>query len=99
MYLVDVVICYRFEGPLVKFSKYGPSAQMTMPARRASKLCAKRRAASPHIFFLSLICYVIPGNIEHLPEWPEEIIQYHVKQCPRPIGIIKYNVKQTSAAH
>jgi len=31
------------------FSKYGPSAQITMPARRASKFCAKRCAALPHI--------------------------------------------------
>ena len=48
---------------------------MTMPARRASKFCAQRRAASPHIFCLSLICYVIPGHIEPWPECqPEQLI-------------------------
>ena len=50
------------------FSKYGRSAQMTMPARRSSKFCAKRRAALLPIFFLSLICRVIPANIEPSPE-------------------------------
>ena len=68
MYVVDFVIFERFQGPLVFFSKYGRSAQMTMPARRASKFCAKRRAALLPIFFLSLICQVIPANIEPLPE-------------------------------
>ena len=53
---------------LVKCSKYGPSAQMTMPARRASEFCAKRRALLLLIFFLSLICQVILANKEPLPE-------------------------------
>ena len=79
----------------MKFSKYGPSAQMTMPARHASKFCAKRHAVSPHIFFLSLICYVIPGNVEPWPECqPGELIKYHVKTYPCSIGIIKYHVKK-----
>ena len=56
-------------------SKYGPSAQMTMPARRASTSCAKRRAALLPIFFLSLISFVIPGNIEPWPECqPEQLV-------------------------
>ena len=55
MYFVDLVNFKRFQGPLVKKTKYGPSVQMTMPARRASKFYAKRRAASLPIFFLSLI--------------------------------------------
>jgi len=45
MSFVDFVICYWCYGTLVTISKYGWSAQMTMPARRASKLCVKRRAA------------------------------------------------------
>ena len=56
MYFVDFVISERFQGPLVKFSKYGRSDQMTMPGRRASKFSAKRRALPLPIFFLSLIC-------------------------------------------
>ena len=51
MCFVDVVISKQFYGILVKCSKYCRSAQMTMPARRASKFCAKRRAAlPPHLF-------------------------------------------------
>ena len=38
-----------------KCSSYGRSAQMTMPARRASKFCAKRCVVWLPIFFLSLI--------------------------------------------
>ena len=34
-----------------KCSKDCPSAQISMPARRPSELCAKRRAALPHRFF------------------------------------------------
>ena len=40
-----------FEALLVFFSKSGQSVQMTMPARRASKFSAKRRAVSPKMFF------------------------------------------------
>ena len=47
---------------------------MTMPARRASKLCAKRRAVLLTAFFLNLISHVIPGNIEPWPECQLELI-------------------------
>ena len=56
MCFIHFVTFKRFQGPLVKFSKYGRSAQMTMPARHASEFCAKRRALLLLIFFLSLIC-------------------------------------------
>ena len=53
---MDFVIIYRFQGPWQQKIKYGPSAQMTMPARTASTFCTKRRAALPHVFvFLRLI--------------------------------------------
>ena len=68
MYLIYVVMFKRFQGSLVKFSKYGQSAQMTMPARRSSKFCAKRRAVLLPIFCISLICRLIPANIEPSPE-------------------------------
>jgi len=46
-----------------------------MPARCASKFCAKRCAALLHIFCLSLIYCVIPGNIEPWPECqPEDLM-------------------------
>ena len=48
---------------------------MTMPARRASTSCAKRRAALLPIFFLSLISLGMPGNIEPWPECqPEQLV-------------------------
>ena len=55
MYLVNLVNFHRFEALLVFFSESGQSDQMTMPARRASKFSAKRRAVLPHMFFLRLI--------------------------------------------
>ena len=51
MYFVDFVISERFQGPLVKKSKYDRSDQMTRPGRRASKFSAKRRAIMLHIIF------------------------------------------------
>ena len=54
-YIVNLVNFHGFEGPLVKFSKSGQSGQITMPARRASKFCAQRRAVSPEMFSQSLI--------------------------------------------
>ena len=107
MYFIDFVIFKRCQGPLVEFSKYGRSAQMTMPARRSSKFCAKRRAVLLPIFFLSLICRVIPSNIEPSPEcqpgnqinkYPRStgLIKYHVNKYPRSIGLITCHVNKTS---
>ena len=67
-YIVNFVDFHGFEPPLDFFSKSGQSGQMTMPARRASKFSAKRRAVLLHIIFQSLIYSVIPGIIE---PWPE----------------------------
>ena len=67
MYLVNLVDFRGFEALLVFFSKSGHSGQMTMPARRASKFCAKRRALSPEVFSQSLIYLVIPGFLEPRP--------------------------------
>ena len=47
--------CSLILGPPGFVSKSGQSSQMTMPARRASKFCAKRRALSPEVFSQSLI--------------------------------------------
>ena len=71
-YIVNLVICHRFEASLDFFSKSGQSVQMAMPARRASKFCAKRRALSPEVFSQSLISEAIPGNIEPWPECQPE---------------------------
>ena len=80
MYLVNLVDFDGFEAPLVNFSKSGHSGQMTMPARRASKFCAKRRALSPEVFSQSLISEAIPGNIEPWPECqPEQLINIHAQ--------------------
>ena len=69
-----------FEAPLVKFSKSGHSGQMTMPTRRASKFCAKRRALSPEVFTQSLIYWVIPATIEPWQECqPEQLINIHAQ--------------------
>jgi len=54
MYFADVVFFKRFQGPLVKFSSYGWSARMTMPARRASKFCEIRCAGCLPILFSKL---------------------------------------------
>ena len=72
MYFIYFVIVKRFQGPLVKFSKCVRSAQVTMPARRSSKFCAKRHAVLLPIFFLSLICRVIAAHIEPSPECQPE---------------------------
>ena len=80
MYLVNLVDVHGFEALLVFFSKSGQSGQMTMPARRASKFCAKRRALSPEVFSQSLISEAIPGNIEPWPECqPEQLINIHAQ--------------------
>ena len=57
---------------LNKKQKSGQSAQMTMPARRASEFSAKRRALLPEVFFQSPISRVIPGIIEPWPECQPE---------------------------
>ena len=54
-YIVNLVDFHGFEVPLDFFSKSGQSSQMTMPARRASKFSAKRRAVLILIIFQSLI--------------------------------------------
>ena len=73
MYLVDLVDFHGFEALLVFFSKSGQSVQMTMPARRASKFSAKRRAVTPEVFSQSLISRGIPGFCEPWSECqPEE---------------------------
>ena len=56
MYLVNLADFERFEALLVFLSKSGQSGQMTMPARRASKFCAKRRAVTPEVFSQNLSC-------------------------------------------
>ena len=56
------------------FPKSGSSGQMTMPARRAPKFSAKRRALLHLIIFQSLISYVIPGHLEPWPECQLELI-------------------------
>ena len=63
-YIVDLVDFHGFEDLLVVLSKSGQSDQMTMPARRASKFCVKRRAVSPEMFFQSMICQTIPEFCE-----------------------------------
>ena len=80
MYLVNFTDVHGFEASLDFFSKSGHSGQMTMPARRASKFCAKRRALSPEVFSQSLISEAIPGNIEPWPECqPEQLINIHAQ--------------------
>ena len=80
MYLVNLCDVHGFEALLVFFSKSGQSGKMTMPARRASKFCAKRRALSPEVFSQSLISEAIPGNIEPWPECqPEQFINIHAQ--------------------
>ena len=69
---MNLVDFHGFEALLVFFSKSGQSDQMTMPARRASKFSAKRRALLPEVFFQSPISRVIPGIIEPWPECQPE---------------------------
>ena len=75
-YIVNLFNLHGFDVLLDFFSKSGQSGQMTMPARRASKFCAKRRAVSPEVFSQSLISWVIPGNIEPWPECQPEHFVY-----------------------
>ena len=71
-YLANLVNFHGFEGPLVKSSKSGQSGKITMPARRASEFCAKRRALLLEMFFQSPISRVFPGIIEPWPECQPE---------------------------
>ena len=72
MYIVNLVRFCQFESPL-DFFLSGQSDQMTMPARRASKFSAKRRALLPEVFFQSLNSQAIPGFCEPWSECqPEE---------------------------
>ena len=71
-YIVDFVDVHGFEALLVFLSKSWQSDQMTMPARRASKFSAKRRAVSPEMFFQSLISQAIPGFCEPWSECQPE---------------------------
>ena len=60
-YIVNLVDFHEFEALLDFFSKSGQSDQMTMPARRASKFSAKRRAIIFLLIFQSLNSQAIPG--------------------------------------
>jgi len=63
---------------------------------RIEILCKKTCYLAP-IFFLSLICYAIPANIEPRPErQPEQLIKHHVNTYPRSIGLMKCHVKKLS---
>ena len=55
---------------------------MTMPARRASKFCAKRRSQCLKMFFLKLISLVIPGMMEPWPECQPKESQEAPKRHP-----------------
>ena len=80
MYLVNLAVVHGFEASLDFFSKSGQSVQMTMPARRAPKFSAKRRAVTPEVFSQSLIALVILGKIEPWPECkPEQLINIHAQ--------------------
>jgi hypothetical protein len=80
MYLGNLVDFDGFEAPLDFFSKSGQSVQMTMPARRAPKFCAKRRAVTPEVFSQSLTSEIISGIIEPWPEClPEQLINVHAQ--------------------
>ena len=59
LFFGEHVFCYLIWASRGKKSQCCPSAQMTMPARRTSKLCAKRSAASLPIFWLRLISLAI----------------------------------------
>ena len=73
MYMVNLVDFHGFEASLDFSKKSGQSVQMTMPASRASKFCAQRRAESPEVFSQSMISEVISGIIKPWPECqPEE---------------------------
>ena len=72
MYIVNLVIFCQFEPPLDFFSKSGKSDQMTMPARRASKFSAKRRAIIFLLIFQSLNYQAIPGICEPWSECQPE---------------------------
>ena len=81
-YIVNLVDFHGFEVPLDIFSKSGQSSQMTMPARRASKFCAKRRSQCLKMFFLKLISLVIPGMMEPWPECQPKESQEAPKRHP-----------------
>ena len=77
---MNLVIFDGFEASLDFFPKSGQSVQMTMPARRAPKFSAKRRAVTPEVFSQSLIYWVIPGILEPWPECqPEQLINMHAQ--------------------
>ena len=63
-YIVNLVIFHQFEGPLVIFSKSGQSGKMTMPARWASKFCARSRAECSNLSFPDLESWWILGFCE-----------------------------------
>ena len=67
-HIVNLIDVHGFEPPDFFSQKSWQSGQMTIPARRASKFSAKRRALLPEVFFQSPISRVIPGIIE---PWPE----------------------------
>ena len=84
MYFVDVITVHRFEDLLATFSKCGPSAQMTMPARHALKFCAKRRAALAHMSFCcSLLVFL--GN-----SWYDRTLAIVTDPVPDPDTVTSF---------
>jgi len=60
---------------------------MTMPARRASKFCAKKTCSTAPHFFLSLISFEILGMIEPWPECqPEQSWEWCLGVLWTPFG-------------
>ena len=79
-YIVNLVNFHQFEVPLDFLSKSGQSVHMTMPARRASKFCVRRRAGLLLIIFQSLISEAILGFCE---PWSECQPEESKNQVPR----------------
>ena len=73
MYFVSLVIYWQFKASLDFLSNSGHSDQMTMPARRASKFCAQRRAVSPEMFSQSMISKIISGICEPWSECQPQV--------------------------
>jgi len=82
MYSICVVLFKRFQCPLVNFSKYGWSDQMTMPGRRASQFSAKRRALLLPIFFSKshlLSIFYESRTFARMSTWAIGLINIHAQ--------------------
>ena len=91
IHFIHVVIFTRFQGPLVTKIQIWPICSNDYASKTLIEILCKKTWCTAPICFLSLICRVIPANIEPSPECQPGS---QINKYPRSIGLIQYHVNK-----